>query len=117
LSLFSGIGTYCPEDLLPVREPDKQPTQIEALTCTEEYYPELVQAVKEAKAQEVKAQDALGDGDDVVIRLGDSQEKENVPDYLDSSPPPRNLEDSPDVESHAGSIDSVQRNADFIAFD
>ena len=50
MSLFSGIGTYCPEDLLPVREP-----QIEALTCTEEYYPELVQAVKEAKAQEAKA--------------------------------------------------------------
>ena len=105
-----------PEDLFPVREPDKQPTQIEALMCTAEYYPELVQAVKEATAQDAKAQDALGDGDDVVFRLGDSQEKENVPEYLDSSPPPRNLVDSSDVESHAGSIDSIQRNADFVAF-
>jgi hypothetical protein len=100
----------CPEDLLPVREPDKQPTQIEALMCTAEYYPELVQAVKEAKAQ-----GALGDGDEVVFRLGDSQEKGNVPDYMDSSPPPRDLADSSDVESHAGSIDSIQRNADFVA--
>ena len=47
-----------PEDLFPVREPDKQPTQIEALMCTAEYYPELVQALKEIKAQDAKAQDA-----------------------------------------------------------
>jgi hypothetical protein len=103
----------CPEDLFPVREPDKQPTQIEALMCTAEYYPELVQAIKEAKVQDTLV---MGDGDDVVFRLGDSQDKENVPDYMDSSPPPRDLADSSDVESHAGSIDSILRNADFIAF-
>jgi hypothetical protein len=101
------------EDLLPVREPDKQPTQIETLMCTAEYYPELVQAVNEAKAQ--NARTILRDDDDVVFRLGDSQEKENIPDYVDSSPPPRNLRslvDTSDVESDAGSIDSIQRNAD-----
>jgi hypothetical protein len=45
--------------------------------CTAEYYPELVQAVRETKAH--LAQYALGDGnnrDDIVLRLGDSQEKE-----------------------------------------
>jgi hypothetical protein len=39
-----------------------------------------------------------------------------VLDYLDSSPPPPNYIDSSDVESYAGSIDSIQRNADFVAF-
>jgi hypothetical protein len=37
-----------------------------------------------------------------------------VLDYLDSSPLPLNLVDSSDVESDAGFIDSIQRNADFI---
>lgn len=37
-------------------------------------------------------------------------------DYLDSSPPPPNLVDSSDVESNAGSTDSIQRNADFVSF-
>jgi hypothetical protein len=79
--------------------------------------PELVQAVNEAKAQ--NARTILRDDDDVVFRLGDSQEKENIPDYVDSSPPPRNLRslvDTSDVESDGGSIDSIQRNADFVAF-
>jgi hypothetical protein len=80
--------------------------------CTAEYYPELVQAVRESKAH--LAQYALGD--DIILRLGDSQEKENVPDYMDSSPPLCNLVESSDVESHASSIDSIQRNADFVAF-
>jgi hypothetical protein len=38
---------------------------------------------------------------------------------VDSSPPPRNLRslaDTSDVESDGGSIDSIQRNADFVAF-
>ena len=84
--------------------------------CTTEYYPELVQAVRETKAH--LAQYTLGDDndrDDIVLRLGDSQEKENVPDYMDSSPPLYNLVESSDVESHASSIDSIQKNADFVA--
>ena len=39
-----------------------------------------------------------------------------MPDYLDSSPPPPNLIDSSNIESSAGSIDSTQRNADFVHF-
>jgi hypothetical protein len=75
--------------------------------CIAEYYPELVQAVRETKAH--LAQYALGDSnnrDGIVLRLGDSQEKENVPDYMDSSPPLRNLVELSDVESHA----------DFVAY-
>ena len=34
----------------------------------------------------------------------------------DSSPPPPVYVDSSDVESDAGSIDSIQRNADFVDF-
>ena len=33
--------------------------------------------------------------------------KDEIPDYMDSSPPPPNLIDSSDVESNAGSIDSI----------
>ena len=42
--------------------------------------------------------------------------KEEVAEYIDSSPPPPELIDSSDVESAAGSIDSVRGNADFIEF-
>jgi hypothetical protein len=104
-----------PDDMLPIREPDKQPTTLEQLKCTEEFYPGLVQNIREIK-KELGLLDQGDGGDDVVLRLEDSQEKENVPDYMDSSPPPPNLVDSSDVESNAGSIDSVTRNADFIAF-
>ena len=101
--------------MLPIREPDKQPTTLEQLKCTEEFYPGLVQNIREIK-KELGLLDQGDGGDDVVLRLENSQEKENVPDYMDSSPPPPNLVDSSDVESNAGSIDSVTRNADFIAF-
>jgi hypothetical protein len=37
-----------------------------------------------------------------------------VLDYLDSSPLLPNLVDSSNVKSNTGSIDSIQRNADFI---
>jgi hypothetical protein len=62
--------------------------------------------VNEAKAQ--NARTILRDDDDVVFRLGDSQEKENIPDYVDSSPPLRNLRslvDTSDVGSDAGSTE------------
>lgn len=98
--------------MIPIREPDKEPTTLEQLRCTEEFYPGLVQNIRELK----KALEGDVDNDDVVFRLGDSQQKEDVPDYLDSSPPPPNLVDSSDVESNAGSIDSIQRNADFVKF-
>ena len=49
----------------------------------------------------------------MVVRLERSQQKDDIGDYMDSSPPPPALVDFSDVESHAGSIDSIQRNADF----
>jgi hypothetical protein len=39
-----------------------------------------------------------------------------VGDYIDSSPPPPDFIDSSDIESDAGSLDSIQQNADFVAF-
>jgi hypothetical protein len=107
--------------MFPIREPDKQPTTLEQLKCTEEFYPGLVQNIREIKKELGLLDLDQGDGDgndddEVVVRLEDSQEKENVPDYIDSSPPPPNLVDSSDVESDAGSLDSIARNADFVAF-
>jgi hypothetical protein len=101
------------EDLTPIREPDKHPTELERLSMTKEFYPELLQQVKEAEQYQKMLQDQ---GNDLEIILGYQYPKDEVGDYLDSSPPPPNLVDSSDVESDAGSIDSIQRNADFVAF-
>jgi hypothetical protein len=35
------------EDLIPIRQPNKQPTTLEQLRCTEEFYPRLVQNIQE----------------------------------------------------------------------
>jgi hypothetical protein len=84
------------------------------LRCTEDFYPELVQQIRELQSyQQLQDQDQ---DDDVVFKVGLSEEKDDVLDYMDSSPPPPNLVDSSDVESNAGSIDSIQRNADFVSF-
>jgi hypothetical protein len=99
-----------PKDLVCIREPDKEPTAYEKMKTTEEFYLELVQQIQELEAQD---QDN-GDEDNVVIRLEASQQKEEVLDYIDSSPPLPNYIDSSDIESNAGSIDSIQRNADFV---
>ena len=52
----------------------------------------------------------------MVITIVLLQVKEDVPNYIDSSPPPLNYINSSDVESNAGSIDSIQRNANFVSF-
>jgi len=98
---------------MPFREPDKNPTQLEQVRCTEEYYPELVQQVRELERHQKTLQDQE---EDVQFRLGPIQERDDVGNCLDSSPPPLNYVDSSDVESNAGSIDSIQRNADFVQF-
>jgi hypothetical protein len=110
-------------DLVRIREPDKEPTTYEKIKTTEEFYPELVQQIRELEAQvgrdqgQDQGQDqGDGDEDDVIIRLEALQQKEEVLDYMDSSPPPPNYVDSSDVESNAGSLDSIQRNADFVQF-
>jgi hypothetical protein len=83
---------------------------------TEEFYPGLVQNIRELEKQVgLQIKDNGGD-DDVVVILERSQKKEDVPDYLDLSPPPPNLIDSSDVKSTAGLMDSIQRNANFVPF-
>lgn len=111
------------ELLVPIREPDKRPTLLEAAKCTEDFYPELQQVIKELRSQQqppARLQTPNSDGDsdgDVTIRTeAVTYERDVVGDYLDSSPPPPDYIDSSDVESNAGSIDSIARNADFIAF-
>jgi hypothetical protein len=108
------------EDLLRIREPDKEPTQLELATCTEEHYPELILAIQQIEAL-IASQAPIdiegeGDGDDDGIRIMVVRRRSLVPDYKDSSPPPPVLVDSSDIESDAGSIDSIQRNADFVSF-
>ena len=106
-----------------IREPDKEPNQLELARYTEAYYPELILAIQQLEGtigSQILAKynsDGGGDGDDdIVITTMVTRVKDQVPDYRDSSPPLPNYVDSSDVESCAGSIDSIQRNADFISF-
>jgi hypothetical protein len=106
------------KDLLRIREPDKEPTQLELATCTEEHYPELVLAIQQIKGLMVsQASDSNGNGngngnsddDDNGIRIMVVRQRSPVliPDYKDSSPPLPVLIDSSYIESDAGSIDSI----------
>ena len=117
---YAARGEQPPEeDLCRIREPDKEPNQLKLATYTEEFYPHLIQAIREIKAQVGPQLDNIGDidgDDDVVITTVLSRVKEDMPNYIDSSPPPPNYIDSSNVESNAGSIDSIQRNANFVSF-
>jgi hypothetical protein len=115
------------EDMAPIREPDKYPTIIERARCEEDFYPDLQLVVRQLTASLSNlAPDRLEapntfidiDGDeDVVINTTERKhQKERVGEYIDSSPPPLIIPDSSDIESNAGSIDSIQANADFIQF-
>lgn len=95
-----------------IREPDKNPTAVERLSCIEAFYPELKHAVEQLEKQVYPT----NNDDDVVIRLGALEQREEVPAYVNSSPLPENWKDSSDVESDVGLIDSIQRNADFAQF-
>jgi hypothetical protein len=109
------------EDLTPIRQPDKNPTVLESMKITEDFYPVLQLAVqqleKEKKDDDILINPALLDQDDnnLILQLGDSQEKEEVLDYIDSSLLYPQYIDLSDIESNTGSIDSIQRNTDFIA--
>jgi hypothetical protein len=39
-----------PKDLIRIREPDKEPTAYEKMKTTEEFYPKLVQQIRELEA-------------------------------------------------------------------
>lgn len=107
-----------PEDLIPIRDPEKQPSVLEQAQCTEQAFPELLVQVQEAKAQ-AKFAEA---GEELEIRLGDSYQ-EVVGDHPDSEPAEEDwngLHDSSGSdegeESDNGSIDSIANQADFMPF-
>ena len=111
-------GDLPPLELLcPIREPDKNPTVVEQARLLEDFYPELVQQIKELEAQQEHPAQldlyAYDDDDNVVINTtAVIYEKDEVENLIDSSPPPPEYVDSSDAES----IDSIRRNADFVAF-
>lgn len=108
-----------PEDLIPVRDPEKKPTVLEQAMCSEEAFPELLLQVREAQAQAKFVEPK----EELEIRLGDHY-SEVIGDYTDSEPPEEDwigLKDSSDLEredaeSDNGSIDSIAHQADFIEF-
>jgi hypothetical protein len=68
LKAYTARNEFPPlEDVVPIREPNKSPTEHERLRCTEEYYPELLQQVREAEQYQKMLQDQA---DDMEIVLG-----------------------------------------------
>jgi hypothetical protein len=106
----NGIPMF--EDILPIREPDKDPTAEEKLLTIDEGHAGLVQVIKELEQLvplEVKEDREVDIFTQTVVI---EEEEEEVPEYRESSP----LNQS-DVESMADSIDSIQNNADFISLE
>ena len=102
-----------PELLCPIREPNKNPTVVEQARLLEDFYPELVQQIKELEARQEPPTQLYADDDDVVINtIAVIYKKDEVEDLIDSSPPLPEYIDS----SNAKSINSIRRNADFVAF-
>jgi hypothetical protein len=116
LKEYKRQGLLLPLELLiPIREPDINPTVVEQASLLPDFYPELVQQIKELKAyKDPPTQlDFTPDDNDVVISTTPLiYEKDIVEDIPDSSPPPSEYIDSSDAES----IDSIRQNADFVAF-
>ena len=115
LTLYKARGEL-PEvgDMVLVRQPDKEPTDLAKLLCTPEGHEALQQSINEAR-QALGREQGDSNEEEVLIRLRDSQLREEVPEYRDSSPPVPWVESS-DVESDAGSIDSIRGQADFVCF-
>jgi hypothetical protein len=107
------------QDLVPIREPDKAPTIAEQLLLTDKGHPGLLQVIRELEAlapPDIEDTKDKEDSDDEIIisTQGNSTEREIIVlDYRDSSPllP---IYDESDIESYVESIDSIQRNADFV---
>jgi hypothetical protein len=95
----------------PDREPDKNPTPVEALLLTDEGYEGLVQVIRELEqlVPPVEQDHEVEISTQAVVM---EEEEEEVPEYRDSSPV-----DQSNVESMADSIDSIQNNADFVSLE
>jgi hypothetical protein len=81
-------------------------------------YPALQIALNEQEAllKRVQGEEGDGDGEEINITIGDVDGDGEVPFIPDSTPPPPIYVDSSNVESDAGSIDSIQRNTNFVEF-
>jgi hypothetical protein len=113
------------EDMAPIREPDKSPTIVERARCEEDFYPDLQLVVNQLTASlnnlapdRLEAPNTfINEDEDVVINTTEQRRQgEIVGEYIDSSPPLPDYQDSSDIESNGGSIDSIQANADFVEF-
>ena len=106
-----------------IREPDKNPDVFQALSITPEGHPELlhtIQQLEKALNGGLEVEIDIREGGEVSIITGDEFRRVERADkgvlYVESSPPrPRYIESS-DVESDAGSVDSIRRNTNFVAF-
>ena len=88
---------------------------------TDKGYPGLVLLIIELEKlvppEELVQEDKEGSDEEILISIQSIiQEDMEVPEYRDSSPPLLVYDDS-DVESYTESIDSIQRNADFVALE
>ena len=95
------------EDILPIREPDKEPTAAEMLLTTDEGHEGLVQVIRELEQLvplEVEQDDEVNISTQTVV-----EKEEEILEYRDSSPV-----DQSEVESIADLIDSIQNNTDFV---
>jgi len=113
------------EDSIPIREPDKAPTFVESLQCTPEFYPELVLAIEQLRGEFTATSSAISfttraeglEDSSVLIQTQLGEEEISIPEEKESSPIPEDeSSDANSVISDGGSIDSIQRNADFIEF-
>ncbi|XMA11516.1 hypothetical protein WAI453_004307 [Rhynchosporium graminicola] len=111
-----------PEDLIPLREPDKEPTIAEKASLSQEGYHEYLHAVLQLERElngELVGEIDFSDVEerDLEIRLGNHHPEAGLGvKYIESSPPLPVYIESSEVESDAGSIDSITRNTDFIPF-
>jgi hypothetical protein len=107
-------------DLVPIRQPDKDPTELEKLKLTDEFYPEYILQIQQLKQQldgllwvhdsGVNNEDWVG-----ISTQKSPVEREFIPgNLLESSPPRDILIDSSDVESYQ-EIDLIADQADFIS--
>jgi hypothetical protein len=107
-------------DLIPIRQPDKDPTELEKLKLTDEFYPEYILQIQQLKQQldgllwvhdsGVNNEDWVG-----ISTQKSLVEREFIPgNLLESSPPRDILIYSSDVESYQ-EIDSIADQADFIS--
>ncbi len=95
-----------------IRDPEKEPTLDELLAL--EPHPSLVQALQDLRPLPTDPQLV---GDEVDIQLERVQEKVDLGESEQDEGDEVDLEGNSDSEGSETSLDSIQRNADFISFE